>query len=273
MSTITKIFIAGLAAISSVHALPKGHAASSVTPAATPAPSASPPAAPPVDNTALIKDLLTAPSAIKRYQRLLTVGGQTLLPAEELKKVVVFDFNGAKPAPNAKGGAAKAANIESFPILTDLGISTTMGFLDACGMNTPHVHPRATEYLTAVKGSVAFGMILENGLVKAGENAEVSGTLETYQGTVFPMGSIHYQFNPSCEKAVFVATLNSNDPGTSQIAQNYFNLDGDVVEASLGFPKNLDGKDINAFKKQIPANLAQGIKECLARCNIPIAEF
>jgi hypothetical protein len=39
-------------------------------------------------------------------------------------------------------------NVETFPILTDLGISTTVAFLGACGINTPHVHPRATEFLT-----------------------------------------------------------------------------------------------------------------------------
>lgn len=160
------------------------------------------------------------------------------------------------------------ANIETFPILTDLGISTTLGFLEPCGLNTPHIHPRATEFLTTVVGEIDFGYILENGLVAAGQNAEITGTLHKFQGTVFPVGSIHYQVNPTCEQAVFVATLNEADPGTSQIAQNFFGLNGDVVNATLGFPGSLDGRDIESFRGTIPANLALGVDECLKRCGI-----
>ncbi|KAF2203907.1 RmlC-like cupin [Delitschia confertaspora ATCC 74209] len=271
MPSITKTLMCGLAAISAIQAIPHPVNNNPTTPGpvvAAPSATNSPPAVAPMDNTNLIKDLLTAPTAIKRFQRLLTAAGQKLLSADDLKKLVVFDFNGATPATGAKGGATKAANIESFPILTDLGISTTLAFLEPCGMNTPHIHPRATEFLTVVEGIVDFGYILENGLVKAGENAEISGRLEKYQGTVFPMGSVHYQVNPTCNKAVFVATLNSEDPGTSQIAQNFFGLNSDVVNATLGFPQSLDGKDIDAFRKQIPANLALGIDKCLQACNI-----
>lgn len=157
-------------------------------------------------------------------------------------------------------------NIDTFPILTDLGISTTVGFLEGCGMNTPHIHPRATEFLTLTSGSLEFGYITENGLLPAGTPSEVRGSLSAFQGTVFPIGSIHYQYNPTCEKAVFVASLNSEDAGTSQIAQNFFNLNGDVVSATLGFPKSINGKDIASFKKDIPANVALAIEECVKRC-------
>lgn len=88
------------------------------------------------------------------------------------------------------------------------------------------------------------------------------------EGTVFPQGSIHYQFNDSCEKATFVAGLNSDDPGTSQVAQNFFALNSGVVNATLGFPKTIDGKNIEEFRKAIPTNVARGIDICLARCNI-----
>lgn len=67
-----------------------------------------------------------------------------------------------------------------------------------------------------------FGYVLENGLVKTGQNPEIAGVLDNFEGTVFPQGSIHFQFNDNCEKATFVATLNSEDPSTSQVAQNLF---------------------------------------------------
>ena len=147
-----------------------------------------------------------------------------------------------------------------------MGISTTLGFLDACGINTPHVHPRATEFLTVVEGEIDFGYILENGLVVAGQNAEIAGTLSKFQGTVFPQGSIHYQINNQCKPAAFVATLNNENPGTSQMAQNFFGLNPDVVNATLGFPKNIDGKNIEEFRKYLPVNIAQSVDICLKKC-------
>jgi hypothetical protein len=78
--------------------------------------------------------------------------------------------------------------------------------------------------------------VLENALVGAGENPEVAGYLNKFEGTVFPQGSIHYQFNNNCEKATFVAALSSEDAGTNQAAQALYALNADVVNATLGFP-------------------------------------
>ncbi|KAL1595050.1 hypothetical protein SLS60_009736 [Paraconiothyrium brasiliense] len=268
MLTITKTLVAAIA-VSAVQALPQ--AASTFATVATPSsavatPSAAAPSPDPEVQAALFRDLFSAPTAIKRFQRLLTAKGQELLSGDALRNLIVFNFNGATPAKGALGGATKAANIETFPILTGLGISTTLGFLDACGINTPHVHPRATEFLTVVEGEVDFGYILENGLVAAGQNAEVAGTLSKFQGTVFPQGSIHYQINNQCKPATFVAALNNEDPGTSQVAQNFFGLNPDVVNATLGFPKTIDGKNIEQFRKYLPVNIAQSVDICLKKC-------
>lgn len=44
-----------------------------------------------------------------------------------------------------------------------LGIALLAGFLGPCGMNTPHMHPRATEFLYQVNGSIQSGMLTETG--------------------------------------------------------------------------------------------------------------
>ncbi|KAF2012242.1 RmlC-like cupin [Aaosphaeria arxii CBS 175.79] len=260
-----KVLIAALAAFGTTSALPQQQTSSVST-----APTATPTYVTPQDNTKLLEELANAPSTLTRFKRLLTVDGkgEKLLEPQQLAERTVFDFNNAKPNNGAKGGATKSANIETFPILSGLGLSTTVGFLTGCGMNTPHVHPRATEFLTVVEGSLNFGYILENGLVSAGQNAEINGTLAQFQGTVFPIGSVHYQFNPTCDNATFVATLDNADPGTSQMAQTFFGLNPDVVNATLGFPKAVDGKDIESFRKLIPANIALAVEECVRRCGL-----
>jgi hypothetical protein len=140
-------------------------------------------------------------------------------------------------------------------------------FLEPCGINTPHLHPRAAEFLILVEGSnLRFGTVLEDGLVKAGNNQEIAGTLNKLHATAFPQGSMHWQFNDSCEKALVVAALNSGNPGTNRIAQNFLSLNAQVVNATLGVPNSLNGQSVQDFRGTIPANLAQDIGSCLARC-------
>lgn len=145
----------------------------------------------------------------------------------------------------------------------------TLAFLEPCGINTPHIHPRATEFLVLVEGSnLQFGSFLENGLVSPGQNQEVAGTLERYQGTVFSSGSIHYQFNNGCEKAVFVAALNSANPGTSSAAQGFFSLNAEVVNATLGPAASIASDGLQDLRRLIPESLAQDVQSCLARCGL-----
>ena len=101
-------------------------------------------------------------------------------------------------------------------------------------MNTPHTHPRATEFLFLINGTMDAGFVEENGA------RFVINTLTQGQGTIFPKGSIHYQINDGCEPITFVAALNDEDPGVNSIAQRCEYLDpsvsqyGRVLSADMG---------------------------------------
>lgn len=86
--------------------------------------------------------------------------------------------------------------------------------------------------------------------------------------TVFPQGALHTEFNPDCEDAVFVAGFANEDPGVLQAAQSLFGLQDGVVKAALAVD-TINGADIEAFRDAIPANVALGVEQCLAKCNIP----
>jgi len=214
-----------------------------------------------VPTSGVVAELLTADSTVDKFEDLakeIAAGDASLK----------FDFN---PAANPKvvpglGGQVDLAARANFPILTGLGISAAGIFFEPCGLNTPHIHPRASEFLTlATDNHLLTGFVLENGLA-----TEFNTTLTQFQGTVFPMGSIHFQQNLDCTPAVAIAGLNSEDPGASSIAQNFIiNLDSDVVDATLGFPKQIDANNFAQFKSNIPAPLVKGIEECLIRCHIP----
>ncbi|KAL2211197.1 spherulin-1A [Sarocladium strictum] len=178
----------------------------------------------------------------------------------------VFDFTYDK-APNSAlskgdGGATISANARTFPALIGTGSAMTVGELGPCGFNTPHVHNRATELNIMVHGRLVTNFITEN-RVKPVEN-----TMTQWQMSVFPQGAIHGEYNPDCEPAVFVAGFNSEDPGVSQIAQNFFALEDQLLQATLGGVNTFDGKDIETFRDIIPANVALGIDRCLERCGI-----
>ncbi|EIW61982.1 RmlC-like cupin [Trametes versicolor FP-101664 SS1] len=169
-----------------------------------------------------------------------------------------FNFLNATATKGA-GGAAVGATVANFPALVNNAMAMTIGFLGPCGMNTPHTHPRATEMLYVVNGTLSSGMIAENGA------RFVFNTLEAGSAMLFPKGSIHFQQNEGCEPMMFVAALNHEDPGVESIAQRYFGLPPDVVAASLG---DIGVQEVAGIEDMIPDNIALGTQECLDRCGI-----
>ncbi|KAJ6535841.1 spherulin-1B precursor [Mycena vulgaris] len=223
-----------------------------------------PPRVPVLTNgTAIAAGLKTQPTSNDRLKKLLTDEGGNLLTGDALRQLTVFDFNNQAPAAGAKGGSILLATVDNFPILTELGIGGGISFVEPCGLNLPHLHPRGTEFLTVIDGILDAGLVQENGF-----NALIETKLGKYQGTVFPTGSIHYQLNPTCSPAIFVAFLNSEDPGRSDIAINFWALPPDVVDAALGFPETIGGGNIDAWRAHLPVNLAAGVDSCLKACGL-----
>ncbi|KAK7018147.1 Spherulin-1b protein [Favolaschia claudopus] len=205
----------------------------------------------------------TQPSQVDRLKQLLTVNG-TLLTGDALRELTVFDFsNTANVTEGGAGGTLLLATVDNFPILEITDISAGVAFIEPCGLNIPHSHPRASEVLTVVEGVLNAGFVQENGFA-----TEIDTQLGKYQATVFPMGSIHFQQNPTCDPAIFVAALNSKDPGRNDIATNFFMLDPAIVNATLGFPTTIGGSNIEQFRQHIPANLALGVDTCLKACGL-----
>lgn len=222
-------------------------------PDAEPNPSASP---------EFIASLITAPNTVARFNTI-----RAGLDAGEIS--LNFDFN---PAANPQvtpgaGGQVDLAQRGNYPILTGLGISAATIFFQPCGLNTPHIHPRATEFFTLTTPTefgMRTGFVMENQ-----QNNEFNTTITQYQGTVFPQGSIHWQQNLDCEPAVGVAGLSSEDPGASSIAQNFLRQTStDILDATLGFPAEINADNFAEFRAAIPAPLANGIESCFRRCRI-----
>ncbi|KAG7132911.1 Spherulin-1A like protein [Verticillium longisporum] len=201
----------------------------------------------------LITKLMTAPTQRQRANLLDQPGD------------FVFDFTDLSvpgSESKGKGGFSTSATARTFPALIGNGAGMTLGFLGPCGMNTAHVHPRATELNVVVKGRLVTNFVIENGV------EPIENTMSLYQMSVFPKGAIHQEYNPDCEDTVFVAGFNDPDPGVEQVARAFFSLNPDVVSATLGGVTTLDGKDIASFREHIPDNVALGIEACLNKCGL-----
>ena len=69
------------------------------------------------------------------------------------------------------------------------------------------MHPRSSEFNVVVEGTLVAEFTAENGA------RTVRNEVGRLQGTVFPRGALHTEFNPDCGNAVFVAGFADEDPG------------------------------------------------------------
>jgi len=171
----------------------------------------------------------------------------------------LFDYNAGVGTVRNAGGNLTLANVANFPALFANNMAMAVGSIAPCGMNTPHYHPRATEFLYLVNGQMDTGFIAENGA------RFIVNTMTGGQGTIFPKAAVHYQANLGCEPITFIAALNNEDPGATQAAQRLFGLPPDVVDATLG---DIGLEEVVNLATRLPDSMATGLQRCLERCNI-----
>ena len=228
--------------------------------------------APTVNNAALIAALRQAGGEVDRMNMLVPD------PSNPTNLTFTFVNNTVTPP---TGGTVALATVDVFPALVGTNVAMAIGFINACGLNVPHSHPRANEFLTVVQGKLQAGMILEgtqggagnvpgtNPASLVGPLPEVNITLTPYTGTIFPQGTVHFQFNPTCEPAVFAAAFDSSDPGRTQTARTFFSIEQDnVLRSALGSPsvETINVKDLEVLRAHIPTAFVELIDTCVTKC-------
>ncbi|KAI3952088.1 hypothetical protein MKW92_019423, partial [Papaver armeniacum] len=103
------------------------------------------------------------------------------------------------------GSVVTQANVAQIAGLNTLGISMARIDYAPYGLNPPHTHPRATEILVVLEGTLHVGFVLHKGDV-----------------FVFPVGLIHFQANVGKTPAVALAALSSQNPGVITVANAVF---------------------------------------------------
>ncbi|CAN6926766.1 unnamed protein product [Brassica oleracea] len=119
---------------------------------------------------------------------------------------------------NRVGSNVTNVNVDRIPGLNTLGVSLVRIDFAPGGQNPPHTHPRATEILVLVEGTLLVGFVTSN----QDNNRLFSKVLYPGDVFVFPIGMIHFQVNVGRTNAVAFAGLGSQNPGTITIADAVF---------------------------------------------------
>ncbi|KAG8373648.1 hypothetical protein BUALT_Bualt11G0046100 [Buddleja alternifolia] len=113
--------------------------------------------------------------------------------------------------------------VDEMPGLNTLGISLVrIDYEPNGGLNPPHAHPRASEILVVMEGTLYAGFVASNSKDPNIRNKVFARTLYPGDVHVFPRGLIHFQMNVGETKAVAFASLNSQDPGIITLANALF---------------------------------------------------
>ncbi|RWV81620.1 hypothetical protein GW17_00056939, partial [Ensete ventricosum] len=86
------------------------------------------------------------------------------------------------------GSLVTAANVEKIPGLNTLGVSMSRVDYAPGGLNPPHTHPRATEIVFVLDGTLDVGFITT-------ANKLITKTITKGDVFVFPRGLVHFQKN------------------------------------------------------------------------------
>lgn len=115
---------------------------------------------------ALQQELITAPSQMARENILFP--NATANGTNSANNVSFQFINQTVIVP--EGGTIAVGSVNNAPGLIGTNVAFAVGFVNACGLNVPHLHPRTNESLTVVKGTLIGAFVLE-------EDTETQGAL------------------------------------------------------------------------------------------------
>ena len=144
------------------------------------------------------------------------------------------------------GSNVTTVNVDKIAGLNTLGVSLVRIDYAPYGQNPPHTHPRATEILVVVEGTLYVGFVTSN----QDGNRLFTKVLNKGDVFVFPIGLIHFQFNPGQYPAVAFAGLGSQNPGVIPIAKSIFGSNPAINPEILAKAFQLDQKVVEQLQKK-----------------------
>ncbi|KAF5809926.1 hypothetical protein HanRHA438_Chr04g0173171 [Helianthus annuus] len=158
-----------------------------------------------------------------------------------------FFFVGlAKPGltNNTFGATVTSASVQQIMGLNTLGVSMARIDYAPGGVNSPHIHPRATEIVFVLEGELDVGFITT-------ENKLFSKHIKKGEIFTFPRGLIHFQINNGNVHAAVIASFNSQLPGTQRVANAVFVSSPTVQDIVLAKTFQVGTKEVEKIKSRL----------------------
>ncbi|XP_062177541.1 germin-like protein subfamily 1 member 7 [Alnus glutinosa] len=146
---------------------------------------------------------------------------------------------------NPLGSTVTLLNMDKILGLNTLGISLARIDFAPYGLNPPHIHPRGTEILVVLEGTLLIGFVTSNT-----DNRLFTKVLNAGDVFVFPIGLIHFQFNTGHTNAVAIAGLSSQNPGVITIANAVLGSNPPINPDVLAKAFQLNRNVINYLQKK-----------------------
>ncbi|CAA2965447.1 germin 2-1 isoform X1 [Olea europaea subsp. europaea] len=159
-------------------------------------------------------------------------------------------FNKPGNTSNSVGSRVTQVTVNQLAGLNTLGTSLVRIDYAPQGLNPPHTHPRATEVLVVVEGTLYVGFVTSNPAHPNMKNKLFTKILHPGDVFVFPKGLIHFQFNVGKKKAVAFAGLSSQNPGVITIANAVFGSDPPISRDVLTMAFQVDKNVIKYLQSQ-----------------------
>ncbi|WVY99205.1 hypothetical protein V8G54_031356 [Vigna mungo] len=153
---------------------------------------------------------------------------------------------GAGDTANPLGSKVTAVTVNEILGLNTLGISLARIDFAPKGLNPPHTHPRGTEILVVLEGTLYVGFVASN----QNDNRLFTKVLNKGDVFVFPIGLIHFQQNVGYGNAVAIAALSSQNPGVITIANAVFGSKPPISDDVLAKAFQVDVKIIDFLQRQ-----------------------
>ncbi|KAF8369487.1 hypothetical protein HHK36_032494 [Tetracentron sinense] len=142
-----------------------------------------------------------------------------------------FSFSGLHLRGNTSnpvGSKVTPVTVAQIPGLNTLGISMVRIDYAPWGIVPPHTHPRATEIITVLKGTIDVGFVTSNP-----DNRLISKVLKKGDVFVFPVGLVHFQRNLGHGNAFSISVLSSQNPGVITVANAVFGSNPAIADEVL----------------------------------------
>ncbi|OIT21657.1 PREDICTED: germin-like protein subfamily 1 member 16 [Nicotiana attenuata] len=150
---------------------------------------------------------------------------------------------------NQLGSVVTNVNVNNLPGLNTMGISLARIDYAPYGLNPPHTHPRATEVLVVLEGTLYVGFVLSNPGPNM-KNKLFTKILKPGDVFVFPKGMIHFQLNVGKTKAVAMSGLSSQDAGVITVANAVFGSDPPINPYVLTKAFQVEKKVVDYLQSQ-----------------------